>query len=84
MVWLDGNQELWRSCKLLNFVKKEGVLLTHQDGNGYYPLQWAALNNFTDTVHYVIQVNLQTFFFLLKIDASLYFSDTRLLSLICF
>nr|GEY38313.1 probable protein S-acyltransferase 23 [Tanacetum cinerariifolium] len=42
-------------AKLHSFVEKEGALLTQQDGNGYYPLQWAALNNFPDAVHYVIQ-----------------------------
>ncbi|GJW17375.1 probable protein S-acyltransferase 23 [Tanacetum coccineum] len=44
-------------AKLRSFVEKEGgsSLLTQQDGNGFYPLQWAALNNFPDAVHYVLQ-----------------------------
>ncbi|KAL0356973.1 UNVERIFIED_CONTAM: protein S-acyltransferase 24 [Sesamum calycinum] len=32
-----------------------GVSLSQPDGNGYYPLQWAALNNFADIVQYIIE-----------------------------
>lgn len=42
--------------KLRNFVENDGVSLSRPDGNGYYPLQWPALNNFTDIVQYIIEV----------------------------
>ncbi|KAL1534453.1 protein S-acyltransferase [Salvia divinorum] len=41
--------------KLRNFVENEGVSVSHPDGNGYYPLQWAALNNFADICQYIIE-----------------------------
>lgn len=42
--------------KLRNLVEQENVSLSKPDGNGYYPLQWASLNNFDHVVHYIIQV----------------------------
>lgn len=42
--------------KLRKFVEHDGVSPSHPDGNGYYPLQWAALNNFADIVQYIIEV----------------------------
>lgn len=42
--------------KLRNFVENDGVSVSHPDGNGYYPLQWAALNNFADICQYIIEV----------------------------
>ncbi|XP_076934199.1 putative protein S-acyltransferase 23 [Bidens hawaiensis] len=41
--------------KLIKFVEEDGASLNQPDGNGYYPLQWAALNNFADGVQYVIE-----------------------------
>ncbi|KAK4438041.1 putative protein S-acyltransferase 23 [Sesamum alatum] len=41
--------------KLRKFVEHDGVSLSQSDGNGYYPLQWAALNNFADIVQYIIE-----------------------------
>ncbi|KAM0073006.1 putative protein S-acyltransferase [Helianthus debilis subsp. tardiflorus] len=41
--------------KLTKFVQEDGASLSQPDGNGYYPLQWASLNNFADVAHYVIQ-----------------------------
>ncbi|KAL2537200.1 putative protein S-acyltransferase 23 [Forsythia ovata] len=41
--------------KLRHFVENDGVSVSQPDGNGYYPLQWAALNNFTDAVQYIIE-----------------------------
>ncbi|CAH9079753.1 unnamed protein product [Cuscuta europaea] len=41
--------------KLRKFVENDGVSLAHPDENGYYPLQWAALNNFADIVQYIIE-----------------------------
>lgn len=41
--------------KLRKFVEHDGASLSHPDGNGYYPLQWAALNNFADIVQYIIE-----------------------------
>ncbi|KAL0384364.1 UNVERIFIED_CONTAM: putative protein S-acyltransferase 23 [Sesamum radiatum] len=41
--------------KLRKFVEHDGVSLSQPDGNGYYPLQWAALNNFADIVQYIIE-----------------------------
>ncbi|GER42111.1 S-acyltransferase [Striga asiatica] len=40
--------------KLRKFVEDDGASVSLPDGNGYYPLQWAALNNFADVVHYII------------------------------
>lgn len=42
--------------KLKKFVEEDGVPLTNPDGNGYYALQWVALNNFADMAQYIIQV----------------------------
>lgn len=42
--------------KLIKFVEQDGASVNQPDGNGYYPLQWAALNNFADVVHYIIEV----------------------------
>ncbi|KAF5206561.1 S-acyltransferase [Thalictrum thalictroides] len=41
--------------KLRKFVEKDGSSLSIPDGNGYYPLQWAALNNFPDITYYIIE-----------------------------
>ncbi|KAK6156696.1 hypothetical protein DH2020_010944 [Rehmannia glutinosa] len=41
--------------KLRKFVENDGVSLSQPDGNGFYPLQWAALNNFADIVQYIIE-----------------------------
>ncbi|KAL6517555.1 hypothetical protein OROMI_033256 [Orobanche minor] len=40
--------------KLRKFVENDGVSLSQPDGNGYYALHWAALNNFADIVQYII------------------------------
>lgn len=42
--------------KLRSFVEQDGASLSTPDANGYYALQWAALNNFPDIAHYIIQV----------------------------
>lgn len=42
--------------KLKKFVEEDGVSLSQPDGNGYYPLQWASLNNFPHVVHYILEV----------------------------
>lgn len=42
--------------KLRKFVEIDGVSVYQPDGNGYYALQWAALNNFVDIVQYIIEV----------------------------
>ena len=42
--------------KLRFFVEGEQVSLSNPDGNGYYALQWASLNNYTDLVQYIIEV----------------------------
>ncbi|CAI9294455.1 unnamed protein product [Lactuca saligna] len=41
--------------KLRKFVEEDGVSLSQPDGNGYYPLQWASLNNFADVAQYIIE-----------------------------
>ncbi|XP_015956176.1 probable protein S-acyltransferase 23 [Arachis duranensis] len=41
--------------KLRNFVEHDGASVTVPDGNGYYALQWACLNNFHEIAHYLIQ-----------------------------
>ncbi|EXB51440.1 putative S-acyltransferase [Morus notabilis] len=41
--------------KLRSFVEQDGASLSTPDANGYYALQWAALNNFPDIAHYIIQ-----------------------------
>jgi palmitoyltransferase ZDHHC13/17 len=43
--------------KLREFVEKGGNSLSRPDGNGYYALQWAALNNFPGIAQYIIEVN---------------------------
>ncbi|KAL6498893.1 hypothetical protein OROHE_026400 [Orobanche hederae] len=40
--------------KLRKFVENDGVSLSQPDGNGYYALHWAALNNLADIVQYII------------------------------
>ncbi|XWS62512.1 hypothetical protein CRYUN_Cryun06bG0017500 [Craigia yunnanensis] len=40
--------------KLRKFVEEDGASLITPDGNGYYALQWAALNNFSDIAQYII------------------------------
>lgn len=47
--------------KLRKFVEVDGVSVYQPDGNGYYALQWAALNNFADIVQYIIEVLLFAF-----------------------
>lgn len=42
--------------KLRKYVEEDGVSVSQPDGNGYYPLQWASLNNFPHLVYYIIQV----------------------------
>ena len=42
--------------KLRKFVEEDGASLTNPDANGYYALQWAALNNFPDIAQYIIEV----------------------------
>ncbi|KAA8545705.1 hypothetical protein F0562_020844 [Nyssa sinensis] len=41
--------------KLRKFVEEDGVSLSKPDGNGYYALQWASLNNFAAIVQYIIE-----------------------------
>ncbi|OMO75359.1 Zinc finger, DHHC-type, palmitoyltransferase [Corchorus capsularis] len=41
--------------KLRKFVEEDGASVTTPDGNGYYALQWAALNNFLDIAQYIIE-----------------------------
>lgn len=41
--------------KLRKFVEEDGVSLSEPDGNGYYALQWASLNNFPDLVQYIVE-----------------------------
>ncbi|KAJ9561226.1 hypothetical protein OSB04_006386 [Centaurea solstitialis] len=41
--------------KLRKFVEEDGVSLSQPDGNGYYPLQWASLNNFPHVVQYILE-----------------------------
>lgn len=41
--------------KLRKFVEVDGLSVYQPDGNGYFALQWAALNNFTDIVQYIIE-----------------------------
>lgn len=42
--------------KLRKFVEEDGSSVSQPDINGYYALQWAALNNFADIAHYIIEV----------------------------
>lgn len=42
--------------KVRSFVEDHGASLLIPDSNGYYALQWAALNNFSDIVQYIIEV----------------------------
>ncbi|XP_073034485.1 LOW QUALITY PROTEIN: probable protein S-acyltransferase 23 [Primulina eburnea] len=41
--------------KLRKFVENDGLSVSQPDGNGYFPLQWAALNNFADIAQYIIE-----------------------------
>ncbi|XP_078436060.1 putative protein S-acyltransferase 23 isoform X2 [Wolffia australiana] len=41
--------------KLRKFVEEDKASLANPDGNGYYALQWAALNNFADVVLYIVE-----------------------------
>lgn len=43
--------------KLRKFVEVDGFPLSKPDGNGYYALQWAALNNYADIAQYIIEVS---------------------------
>lgn len=42
--------------KLRKFVEEDGASVSEPDFDGYYPLQWAALNNFPDIAQYMIEV----------------------------
>ncbi|CAH1414992.1 unnamed protein product [Lactuca virosa] len=42
--------------KLRKFVEDDVVSLSQPDANGYYPLQWASVNNFPDVAQYIIEV----------------------------
>lgn len=42
--------------KLRLFVERDGASVSDPDASGYYALQWAALNNFPDIVHYIVEV----------------------------
>ncbi|PON39771.1 Transmembrane protein [Parasponia andersonii] len=41
--------------KLRKFVEEDAASLATPDANGYYAIQWAALNNFPDIAQYIIQ-----------------------------
>eukprot|EP01018_Ginkgo_biloba_P002188 Gb_29573 [translate_table: standard] len=41
--------------KLRRLVEEEGCSVSKPDGGGYYPLQWAALNNHTAAAQYMIE-----------------------------
>ncbi|XP_074580026.1 putative protein S-acyltransferase 23 isoform X1 [Curcuma longa] len=41
--------------KLRGFVERDGQSVSTPDGNGYYAIQWAALNNFPNVALYVIE-----------------------------
>ncbi|GAV65114.1 Ank domain-containing protein/zf-DHHC domain-containing protein/Ank_2 domain-containing protein, partial [Cephalotus follicularis] len=41
--------------KLKKFVENDGVSLYAPDANGYYAIQWAALNNFSYIAQYIIE-----------------------------
>uniref|UniRef100_A0A7N0UG16 S-acyltransferase n=1 Tax=Kalanchoe fedtschenkoi TaxID=63787 RepID=A0A7N0UG16_KALFE len=41
--------------KLRKFVEEDGCAVSGPDGNGYYPLQWAALNGYPEIVQYLIE-----------------------------
>ncbi|WCJ18128.1 Ankyrin repeat family protein with DHHC zinc finger domain [Euphorbia peplus] len=41
--------------KLRKFVDQDGASVSDPDVNGYYALQWAALNNFPDVAHFIIE-----------------------------
>ncbi|XP_023511407.1 probable protein S-acyltransferase 23 [Cucurbita pepo subsp. pepo] len=41
--------------KVRSFVEEHGASVLVPDSNGYYALQWAALNNFPDIVQYIIE-----------------------------
>ena len=42
--------------KLRSFVERHGQSVARPDGNGYYALQLAALNNYADIAEYIIEV----------------------------
>lgn len=42
--------------KLQQLVEVEGCSVSEPDGPGYYALQWAALNNRTAVIQYIIEV----------------------------
>ena len=47
--------------KLQRLVESEGCSVAEPDGNGYYALQWAALNNRTAAAQYIIEVLVSVF-----------------------
>lgn len=42
--------------QLRRFVEHGGSSVSLPDANGYYALQWAALNNYLDVAQYIIEV----------------------------
>lgn len=50
--------------KLRKFVG-EGQTVSVSDGNGYYALQWAVLNNFPDCARFIIEVSLESWIVIL-------------------
>lgn len=43
--------------KIRKFVEVDASSLSKPDGNGYYALQWASLNNYPDVAQYIIEVS---------------------------
>lgn len=41
--------------RLRKFVEEDGASVSDTDANGYYPLQWAALNNFPHVAQYIVE-----------------------------
>lgn len=74
--------------KLRKFVEQDGASLSKPDGNGYYALQWAALNNFADIAQYIIEVVYPTilflFFFPFPIEVCNTFPESLLVFIVLF
>lgn len=47
---------------LKRLVLEEGCSVSKPDGNGYYALQWAALNNHAAAVHFILEVRYHIFY----------------------